>query len=44
MKELIRRIIFYCPFMPYEFTAQSGTMRHKLLDWLYGDGKGPYFL
>lgn len=42
MKELIRRIIFYCPFMPDEFVVSSESWQYRFLEWLYSNGEGPY--
>ena len=38
LKEVIRRIIFFFSISG-EFTATTGTLKHKFLDWLYGNGE-----
>jgi len=44
MKEMLRKIVF--PFLPDEMYCTSGTLKFRLLNWLYGEYPdavtGPY--
>lgn len=41
MKEIIRRILF--PFMPAESIAVEGSLKFRVLEWLYEGDREPEF-
>lgn len=38
VKNCIRYVLFWLP-MDGEFRAETGTLKYRFLDWLYGNGE-----